>query len=276
MTSEPLLRVDGLTARYGSVQVLHDVSLDVREGEMVALLGANGAGKTTLLRAVSRVVSTGGTLTLDGADLTRLDTIGAARAGIGHVPQGRGTFGELTVEENLRLGSMGRPGSLRGEAESDLERVHEMFPVLKEMRRRPAGALSGGQQQMLALGRALLARPRVLLVDEPSLGLAPRTTAELFEALAGIRASWSTAVLLAEQNARLSLRVADRAVVLARGGVARSCAASELSDEAELRAAYLGTTPVRTTAAKRGSAEPAPRDPGTAPRTDTDAEEASR
>jgi branched-chain amino acid transport system ATP-binding protein len=243
MSAGALLQVDGLTARYGSVQVLHGISLDVGEGEMVALLGANGAGKTTLLRAVSRTVATGGRLTLNGTDLTRLDTIAAARAGLGHVPQGRGTFTELSVEDNLRLGLMHRSKSLRGEAERDLERVHAMFPVLRDMRHRPAGALSGGQQQMLALGRALLARPRVLLVDEPSLGLAPRTTSELFEALAGIRESWATAVLLAEQNARLSLRVADRAVVLVRGRVVRSCAASELADDAELRAAYLGTAP---------------------------------
>ncbi|MDL4817309.1 ABC transporter ATP-binding protein [Actinomadura opuntiae] len=243
MSEDTLLRARDLTARYGAVQVLHGVSVDVGEGEMVALLGANGAGKTTLLRAVSRGVVTTGTVAFDGRDITRLDAIGAARARIGHVPQGRGTFAELSVEENLRLGLMGRPASLRADSDRDLERVHTMFPVLRDMRNRPAGALSGGQQQMLALGRALLARPRLLLVDEPSLGLAPRTTAELFEALAGIRAAWSTAVLLAEQNARLSLRVADRAIVLARGRVVRSCAAADLADDAELRAAYLGTVP---------------------------------
>jgi branched-chain amino acid transport system ATP-binding protein len=238
-----LLEVAGLTAGYGGVRVLHGIDLTVGENEIVAVLGANGAGKTTLLRALSGTVRSAGRVTLGGRDLTRTGAARIARGGLGHVPQGRGTFTGLTVEENIRLGVVSRPAASRDRTADDLERIYATFPVLREMRRRPAGALSGGQQQMLALARALLARPRLLLIDEPSLGLAPLTSADMFTVLASLRQEWSLSVLLAEQNARASLRVADRGVVLARGRVVASAPAADLAADAGLRAAYLGESP---------------------------------
>jgi branched-chain amino acid transport system ATP-binding protein len=238
-----LLEVAGLTAGYGGVRVLHGIDLTVGENEIVAVLGANGAGKTTLLRALSGTVRATGRVTLGGQDLTRTGAARVARAGLGHVPQGRGTFTGLTVEENIRLGVVSRPAATRDRTSADLERIYATFPVLREMRRRPAGALSGGQQQMLALARALLARPRLLLIDEPSLGLAPLTSADMFSVLGSLREEWSLSVLLAEQNARASLKVADRGVVLARGRVVASAPAADLAADAGLRAAYLGESP---------------------------------
>ncbi|MGR7027611.1 ABC transporter ATP-binding protein [Geodermatophilus sp. URMC 62] len=238
-----LLEVSGLTAGYGGVRVLHGIDLTVGDNEIVAVLGANGAGKTTLLRALSGTVKATGRVTLGGQDLTRTGAARIARAGLGHVPQGRGTFSGLTVEENIRLGVVSRAAATRDRTADDLERIYATFPVLREMRRRPAGALSGGQQQMLALARALLARPRLLLIDEPSLGLAPLTSADMFAVLGSLREEWSLSVLLAEQNARASLKVADRGVVLARGRVVASAPAADLAADAGLRAAYLGESP---------------------------------
>lgn len=238
-----VLTTQNLRARYGGVEVLHGVDLTVEEGEIVALLGANGAGKTSLLRAICRQVDSTGAITLDGTRIDKMTTARVARLGIGHVPEGRGTFTELTVEENLRLGILARPRPLRATADEDLELINETFPVLHEMRGRQAGALSGGQAQMLAVARALLARPRLLLVDEPSLGLAPLTTLELFNRFQSLRDAWSLTILLAEQNARLSLRVADRAVVLTRGRVSLEGPAADLQDHDALRAAYLGEGP---------------------------------
>jgi branched-chain amino acid transport system ATP-binding protein len=238
-----LLEVTGLTAGYGGVQVLHGVDLSVQENEIVAVLGANGAGKTTLLRALSGTVKSTGGISFASRALTGTSAARIARAGLGHVPQGRGTFSGLTVEENVRLGLISRPAATTSHADGDLERIYDTFPVLREMRRRPAGALSGGQQQMLALARALLARPRLLLIDEPSLGLAPLTSADMFSVLARLREEWSLSVLLAEQNARASLKVADRGVVLARGRVVAAAAAAELAADEGLRAAYLGESP---------------------------------
>ncbi|SOD98011.1 ABC transporter ATP-binding protein [Blastococcus haudaquaticus] len=238
-----LLEVTGLTAGYGGVRVLHGIDIAVGENEIVAVLGANGAGKTTLLRALSGTVRSSGEVAFAGRSLAGTSAARIARGGLGHVPQGRGTFTDLTVEENVRLGVISRPASTRGQADGDVERIYETFPVLREMRRRPAGALSGGQQQMLALSRALLARPRLLLIDEPSLGLAPLTSADMFSVLARLRDEWSLSVLLAEQNARASLKVADRGVVLARGRVVASAPAAELAADEGLRAAYLGESP---------------------------------
>ncbi|WP_448639367.1 ABC transporter ATP-binding protein [Geodermatophilus sp. URMC 63] len=238
-----LLEVAGLTAGYGGVRVLHGIDLTVGENEIVAVLGANGAGKTTLLRALSGTVRSAGQVTLAGQYLARTGAARIARGGLGHVPQGRGTFTGLTVEENIRLGVISRPAASRHRTTDDLERIYATFPVLREMRRRPAGALSGGQQQMLALARALLARPRLLLIDEPSLGLAPLTSADMFTVLGSLRREWSLSVLLAEQNARASLRVADRGVVLARGRVVAAAPADELAADEGLRAAYLGESP---------------------------------
>ena len=238
-----LLEVSGLTAGYGGVRVLHGIDLTVAENEIVAVLGANGAGKTTLLRALSGTVKATGRIAFAGRALDRRSAARIARGGLGHVPQGRGTFTGLTVEENVRLGVISRPAAARDRVDDDLRRIYATFPVLEQMRGRPAGALSGGQQQMLALARALLARPRLLLIDEPSLGLAPLTSADMFSVLARLREEWSLSVLLAEQNARASLKVADRGVVLARGRVVAAAPAAELAADDGLRAAYLGESP---------------------------------
>ncbi len=238
--SAALLETRQLVARYGSVEVLHGIDFSIAHGEIVVLLGANGAGKTTLLRAISRVVSTRGTIELAGVDIAGWSGARTARAGLGHVPEGRGTFVDLTVEENLRLGGLARPRAGRSTMRDDLDLVYTTFPVLADMRGRAAGLLSGGQQQMLAIGRALMARPRLLLIDEPSLGLAPLLTQQLFEVLAHIRGDWSTSLLIAEQNARLSLQIADRVVVLANGRVAAAGPAAEFRDGDVIRRAYLG------------------------------------
>ncbi|MDP4504154.1 ABC transporter ATP-binding protein [Nonomuraea turcica] len=238
--STGLLETRRLVARYGSVEVLHGIDLGIAPGEIVVLLGPNGAGKTTLLRAISRVVSTRGEIILSGVSIAGWSGARTARAGVGHVPEGRGTFADLTVEENLRLGGLARPKGRRSTAREDLTQVYATFPVLADMRRRAAGLLSGGQQQMLAIGRALMARPQLLLIDEPSLGLAPMVTQQLFETLAGIRGEWSISLLIAEQNARLSLRIADRAVVLAGGRVAAAGPTADFSDGDVIRRAYLG------------------------------------
>jgi branched-chain amino acid transport system ATP-binding protein len=240
--STGLLETRQLVARYGSVEVLHGIDFSISAGEIVVLLGSNGAGKTTLLRAISRVVSTRGEIDLAGVSIAGWSGARTARAGIGHVPEGRGTFVDLTVEENLRLGGLARPKGPRSAAREDLAQVYATFPVLADMRRRAAGLLSGGQQQMLAIGRALMARPQLLLIDEPSLGLAPMVTQQLFKDLARVRVEWSTSLLIAEQNARISLRIADRAVVMAGGRVAAAGPAAEISDGDVIRRAYLGET----------------------------------
>jgi branched-chain amino acid transport system ATP-binding protein len=240
-----LLSVTGLHARYGRVEVLHGVDLHVDDGEKVALLGPNGAGKTTLLRAISRTVRSRGSVVFADTDLSRTDPAAAARLGLGHVPSGRGTFTELTVAENLRLGQLAATGpgaspAVQRTRAADLDAVLAAFPMLTERTHQLAGSMSGGQQQQLALARALLGRPRLLLVDEPSLGLAPLVTAQLFTTLAQLQRQWGLAVLLAEQNARLSLDLCDRAYVLAGGRVALSGDTSLIGPE-DLHAAYLGT-----------------------------------
>ena len=235
-----LLEIRGLRARYGRVEVLHDIDLTVEEGSVVALLGANGAGKTSLLRAISRAIDSTGTRTFAGTDISRLSTARIAKLGIGHVPEGRGTFGDFSVEENLRLGAISRPRDQRGDISKDLDVVFETFPILKQFRRRPAGALSGGQAQMLAVARALLGRPRQLLIDEPSLGLAPLTAQELFGRLTQLRDEWSLTIILAEQNARLSLAIADRAVLLARGRIEHDGPADDLATVDAIHRGYFG------------------------------------
>jgi branched-chain amino acid transport system ATP-binding protein len=240
-TSGSLLAVRDLSAFYGRVQVLRRVSLHVERRECVAVLGPNGAGKTSLLRSITGAIKTEGEMTFDGRSISRAPTHRIARLGIGHVPEGRGTFVDLTVEENLRLGLMGRSRAKDARAE-DLERVYQTFPILQQFRTRPAGALSGGQQQILALMRSLLARPTLLLIDEPSLGLAPLVTAELFDLLAVVRETWDLAVLLAEQNVRRALGVADRAYVLSSGSITSEGTVDELTAGQDLMAAYLGET----------------------------------
>ena len=235
-----LLELSNVHAAYDGVQALHGMELKVDEGEMVALLGANGAGKTTTLRAISGTVAVVGSVRFDGQEITGRPAHRAARLGIGHVPEGRGTFVDLTVEENLTLGTLARGQRLRERIKGDLDAIHDLFPILRDFSGRPAGALSGGQQQMLAIARAILGRPRLLLVDEPSLGLAPMVTTEILRSLRVLQEEWHLAVLLAEQNARRALAVADRAYVLESGRVVASGTASELTTNTVVQDAYLG------------------------------------
>ena len=231
-----LLEVDRLEARYGPVQALHGVSLTVDEGEVVAVLGANGAGKTTTLRAISGTVSHTGTIDLAGKSL-RGGPETAARSGIAHVPEGRGTFVELTVTENLRLGAYTRRDR---QVKDDLQRVTEYFPWMEARGGQRAGTLSGGEQQMLALGRALMSRPRLLLLDEPSLGLAPMIVREFFRIVRELNENEGLTVLVVEQDARIALSISSRAYVLEVGRVALSGTSAELRDDESIRRSYLG------------------------------------
>ena len=231
-----LLELRDVDARYGQVQVLRGISLTVDAGEIVAILGANGAGKTTTLRAISGTVRRTGKLELAGQSLARRGPESTARLGVAHVPEGRGTFVELTVWENLRLGAIVRRGSLR----DDFRRVLEYFPWLEQRRSQRAGTLSGGEQQMLALARAVMQRPRLMLLDEPSLGLAPLVTAEIFRIVRELNEREGTAVLIVEQNARTSLATASRAYVLEVGRVAFEGTSEELSSRDTIRQSYLG------------------------------------
>src|SRR5690606_7918529 len=233
------LEVRGLTTAYGAVVALDGVDLVAEPGRITAVLGANGAGKTTLLRTVSGLVRPQArAVLLDGADLTRAAAEQIARAGIAHVPEGRGVITELTVEENLRLGAM--LGASRQRTDRGLAQVYEMFPPLAQRRRREAHTLSGGERQMLVIGRALLSGPSVLLLDEPSLGLAPRIVAQIFELLRGLVDAAGTTGLLVGQNARSGLSIADVGVVLNLGRVVAQDSAATLAADAALRHAYLG------------------------------------
>jgi branched-chain amino acid transport system ATP-binding protein len=231
-----LLELDGVAARYGPVQALRDVSLVVREGEVVAVLGANGAGKTTTLRAISGTVSRSGAIELDGKELKGGPET-AARAGIAHVPEGRGTFVELTVNENLRLGAYTRSSR---SAKADINRIAEYFPWIAERGSQRAGTLSGGEQQMLALGRALMSRPRLLLLDEPSLGLAPMIVREFFRIVGELNEKEGLTVLVVEQDARIALTASRRAYVLEVGRVALTGTSDELRGNESVRRSYLG------------------------------------
>jgi branched-chain amino acid transport system ATP-binding protein len=233
------LEVRGLTTSYGAVVAVDEVDLVAEPGQITAVLGANGAGKTTLLRTISGLVRPqAGQVLLDGADLTRAPAEAIARAGIAHVPEGRGVITELTVEENLRLGAM--LGASRRKSDRGLAQVYEMFPPLAQRRRQDAHVLSGGERQMLVIGRALLTGPSVLLLDEPSLGLAPRVVAQIFELLRGLVDAEGVTVLLVEQNARSALSIADVGIVLNLGSVVAREAAADLAADAALRHAYLG------------------------------------
>jgi branched-chain amino acid transport system ATP-binding protein len=233
--SEALLELDGVSARYGPVQALRDVSLQVADGEVVAVLGANGAGKTTTLRAISGTVRRSGALRFAGAAL-KGGPESAAKAGIAHVPEGRGTFAELTVLENLRLGAYVRRGSVR----DDIARMTEFFPWLEERADQQAGTLSGGEQQMLALARALMSHPRLLLLDEPWRGRAPLIVAEIFRIVKELNEREGLTVLVVEQNARIALDVAHRGYVLEVGKVAVEGSADELRENESVRKSYLG------------------------------------
>lgn len=233
-----MLEVRELSTSYGPVRALHGVSLTARPGEVTAVLGANGAGKTTLLRTITGLVrAESGSARYAERELTRTAPERLPALGIAHVPEGRGVITELTVEENLRLGGLGRGGRVRPE---ELQRIYDLFPVLADRRAALAHTLSGGERQMLVIGRALMAQPSVLLLDEPSLGLAPRIVAQLFELLRTLVANSGLSVLLVEQNARSALSIADRAVVLNLGRVVLDDRADVLAGDDQLRHAYLG------------------------------------
>jgi branched-chain amino acid transport system ATP-binding protein len=231
-----LLELDGVEARYGQVEALHGVSMRVDEGEVVAVLGGNGAGKTTTLRAISGVVAKSGEIRFAGERITRASPERMARLGIAHVPEGRGIFTELSVRDNLRLGAyLRRDGFTEG-----YERAKSYFPWIEQRAYQQAGTLSGGEQQMLALARALMARPRLLLLDEPSLGLAPLVVREIFRIVAELNEKDGLAVLVVEQNASLALRTSKRAYVLEAGRVALEGPSGELARNEAVRKAYLG------------------------------------
>ncbi|MBF6212269.1 ABC transporter ATP-binding protein [Nocardia puris] len=232
------LAVTDLRAGYGDARVLHGLSFTVARGEICAILGPNGAGKSTLLRALSGMVRTEGSIEFDDVDIARRKTESIARMGVAHVPEGRGTFAPLTVEENLRLGAYTRRDRVRSAA--DLLRVFDFFPVLKEKLREPAGGLSGGQQQMLAIGRALMLRPRLLLLDEPSLGLSPLVTRELFDIVGAINKEERITVILVEQNAHLALGISHRAHVLETGRIVLSGTAADIRRDNKVAESYLG------------------------------------
>jgi branched-chain amino acid transport system ATP-binding protein len=233
-----LLAVRNLEARYGETRVLRGIGFEVAEGGITTILGANGAGKTTTLRAVCGMVRTSGEVALAGQRIEGRATEDVVRLGVAHVPEGRGTFVQLTVEENLRLGAYARRD--RGGYADDLARVYRYFPVLAERRHQVAGTLSGGEQQMLAVGRALMLRPRLLLLDEPSLGLAPLVVREIFRIIRTINREERVSVLLVEQNASLALGLADHAYLMETGSVVMSGPSAELRENDAIRRAYLG------------------------------------
>ncbi len=233
-----LLEVKGLTARYGATQVLFDVDFSLAQGQITALLGANGAGKTTTLRAICQAVKTGGSVRFDGQQLVGQSTETVVRMGVAHVPDGRGTFTALSVEDNLKLGAYVRND--RAEVARDIDRAYERFPRLKERRTQQAGTLSGGEQQMLAISRALMLRPRLLLLDEPSFGLAPLIVAEIFRIMRRIKEEEKVSMLLVEQNASLALDLADQAYLLETGRIAISGPSAQIKGDETIRRVYLG------------------------------------
>jgi len=234
----PLLEVEGLKAHYGETQALHGVSFALEAGGITTLLGANGAGKTTTLRAICGMVPTTGAVRLDGKPIAGRPTEEIVRLGVGHVPEGRGTFTTLTVEENLRVAAYTRRE--RAAAQRDLDMVFEYFPILKARLDQQAGTLSGGEQQMLAISRALMLGPRLMLLDEPSFGLAPLIVQEIFRIMRRINAEAKVSMLLVEQNAALALDLADHAYVLETGHVVMSGPASVVKNDENIRKSYLG------------------------------------
>ncbi|MHB0868055.1 MAG: ABC transporter ATP-binding protein [Chloroflexota bacterium] len=232
-----LLRVDQLAVRYDRVEVVHGISLAVAVGELVTIIGGNGAGKTSTLRAVAgQITPAGGRIMLGGRDVTRLPAHERARLGVALVPEGRRVFPGLSVDQNLLVGAYVRRDR---EVASDLNRVEDLFPILRERAGQAAGTLSGGEQQMLAIARALMARPRIMLMDEPSMGLAPRVVADIYRTIAELKRQGVT-ILLVEQNARKALQVADRGYVLEAGQLTYQAPAAELANTPEVRRAYLG------------------------------------
>ena len=236
MTDAPILNVTALHAGYGQTKVLHGMDFAVSAGGVTTLLGANGAGKTTTLRAISGMVRSTGDILFLGQRINNLPTEGIAASGIAHVPDGRGTFMELTVEENLRLGAYTR----RDDTAADQERMFGYFPKLKQRFRQQGGTLSGGEQQMLAIARALMLRPTLLLLDEPSFGLAPLIVREIFEIMRQVIAAEGTSIMVVEQNASLALAIADRAYLLETGRIVMSGPAAEIRKDEAVRRSYLG------------------------------------
>ena len=237
-----MLKIENLIARYGSIEALHGISLEVGENEMVALIGANGAGKTTLLNSISGTVNISGRIEFDGHDLTRMKPAAIAKLNLLQVPEGRHVFPGLTVEQNLLVGTVASKG-LRlnaGDNSADMEMVYELFPRLKERRQQLAWSMSGGEQQMLAIGRALMGKPRLLMLDEPSMGLAPIVIEELFEKIVEINRNAGVPVLMVEQNARLALKVSDRAYIINQGNIQKEGPSKELLHDPAVREAYLG------------------------------------
>lgn len=237
--SEVMLQVKDLQASYGQVDVLRGVEIEVMAGEVCVILGANGAGKTTTLRSICNmpIVQSSGSVTFAGQDISKADTGAIVQQGMAHVPQGRGTFPELSTLENLQLGAYVRTDN---EVEDDIDRWFQMFPVLKERKDQAAGSLSGGEQQMLAVSRALMSRPKLLLLDEPSLGLAPIIIEDLFGTFRQINQDEGTTMLIVEQNANLALSIAQSAYVLETGSIALSGPAAQLRDDPAVQEAYLG------------------------------------
>ncbi len=234
-----LLRAQGLTAGYGPVTVLHGIDLEVNEGEIVVMLGANGAGKTTTMRAISGTIARQGTIEFDGRSIQKVGPEVIVRSGMAQVPQGRGTFPELSVEDNLHAGAyVRRDGS--GNVAADIQKWFRVFPRLAERRHQRAGSLSGGEQQMLAIARALMSRPKLLMCDEPSLGLAPLITQELFRILERLNHEDGLSVLLVEQNANLAMHIATRVYLLETGRIVATGTGAELSADDAIRKAYLG------------------------------------
>jgi len=233
-----LLEVNKLCASYGATQVLYDIDFSLEAGHITAILGANGAGKTTTLRALCQIVKTSGSIQFDGQQLVGKSTEAVVRMGVAHVPDGRGTFTGLSVEENLRLGAYVRGN--KDEMAQDMERMFKRFPILKERRHQQAGTLSGGEQQMLAISRALMLRPKLLLLDEPSFGLAPLIVAEIFRIMRSINQEDGVSMLLVEQNASLALDLADHAYLLETGRVALSGPSDTIKNDESVRRAYLG------------------------------------
>lgn len=232
-----LLEVTGLKSAYGRIEALHGIDVSVGEGELVALVGANGAGKTTFLRAISGVQPiTAGTMAFAGEDISKAKPQDRVAAGISQVPEGRQVFGALSVEDNLKLGAYRRRGD---DTEADLERMYETFPILRKKRMEAAGTLSGGQQQMLAMGRALMSNPRLLLLDEPSMGLAPLLVGEIFNIVQMLKEQGTT-ILLVEQNAYSALAIADRGYVIETGRIVLTDTGQNLINDEKVKAAYLG------------------------------------
>lgn len=231
-----MLSVKDAVARYGAIEALHGISFEVKQGEVVTLLGANGAGKSTTLRMLSGLHSpSSGTITFEGQDVTRVKAHMFSSMGISHVPEGRRIFPQMTVQENLEMGAFGRKDNY----DEDMERMFTLFPILKERRKQLGGNLSGGEQQMLAISRAMMAHPRLLLLDEPSMGLAPMIIDQIFRIIGEIRDAGTT-VLVVEQNAAQALRLADRGYVMENGAIAFSDDASKLLHDPRVRAVYLG------------------------------------